>query len=306
MNGHWRKLGRLFNPNSELRHPKLASHAANPLPILINDDTYRVYFSGRDHKNRSSVGAVDIDIIKQEIVQTYYDPFFIHGDENSFFSEGISIGCTCFAGDKTLMYFMGWKNCGDQHWFGELGALEVHRDFSLSLFGSSPLLALSAIDPISLSYPWVCRMVDGSFRMWYGSTVTWDAGNGEMLHVIKSATSIDGLNWLNLKETVPHIVGKVQAFSRPTVCINEDGSFDMWFSYRSGNGEPYRIGRAKSNDATDWILDLENPGINVSTSGWDSEMIEYPFVFKHKSETFMLYNGNGFGMTGFGLAIWNP
>jgi hypothetical protein len=32
-------------------------------------------------------------------------------------------------------------------------------------------------------------------------------------------------------------------------------------------------------------------------------MIEYPFVFEHAGESFMLYNGNHFGRTGFGLAV---
>lgn len=32
-------------------------------------------------------------------------------------------------------------------------------------------------------------------------------------------------------------------------------------------------------------------------------MIEYPFVFDHRGERFMLYKGNGYGKTGFGLAI---
>lgn len=33
------------------------------------------------------------------------------------------------------------------------------------------------------------------------------------------------------------------------------------------------------------------------------EMVEYPFVFDHKGQRLMLYNGNGFGRTGFGLAF---
>jgi hypothetical protein len=32
-------------------------------------------------------------------------------------------------------------------------------------------------------------------------------------------------------------------------------------------------------------------------------MIEYPFVFDHKGQRYMLYNGNDYGKTGFGLAI---
>ena len=45
---------------------------------------------------------------------------------------------------------------------------------------------------MSLSYPWVLPDANGAFRMWYGSTRTWDAGNGEMLHVINEASSADG------------------------------------------------------------------------------------------------------------------
>jgi hypothetical protein len=44
-------------------------------------------------------------------------------------------------------------------------------------------------------------------------------------------------------------------------------------------------------------------GIGVSASGWDSEMIEYPFVFDHAGARYMLYNGNGYGKSGFGIAV---
>ncbi len=77
----------------------------------------------------------------------------------------------------------------------------------------------------------------------------------------------------------------------------------MWFSYRSGSGEKYRIGYATSLDGRIWRLALEEVGIDVSSEGWDSEMIEYPFVFDHCGRRYMLYNGNGYGKTGFGLAV---
>ncbi|MOA10709.1 hypothetical protein D3C78_1306110 [compost metagenome] len=77
----------------------------------------------------------------------------------------------------------------------------------------------------------------------------------------------------------------------------------MWFSFRSGAGEKYRIGSATSSNGRDWELALESTGIDVSAQGWDSEMIEYPFVFDHGGNRYMLYNGNGYGKTGFGLAV---
>jgi hypothetical protein len=303
MRGHWRKLGLLFDPTKSKRHPKLATHAANPLPVPLHGSIYRVFYSGRDSQNRSSVGAVDIDIAMRRIVREHYEPAFVHGPEASFFCDGVSIGSTIDVGGRTLMYFMGWKN-QQPHWYGEIGALEVHDNLELSLAFTDPVLPRSTDDPISLSYPWVVRQHDGSLMMWYGSTSTWDAGNGEMLHVICSAVSVDGCSWRGLGPALPYALGQAQAFSRPTVLSHADGSLDMWFAYRSGNGSTYRIGRAKSRDGGQWALNLEDPGIDVSDSGWDSEMIEYPYVFSHANETYMLYNGNGYGRTGFGLAVW--
>jgi hypothetical protein len=139
--------------------------------------------------------------------------------------------------------------------------------------------------------------------MWYGSTNTWDAGNGEMLHVINYASSYDGHRWKREGLSVPYKLNTAQAFSRPTVIGSLQLGYQMWFSYRSGTGEKYRIGYAVSEDGKHWQLALEKAGIDVSKEGWDSEMIAYPFVFDHKDERYMLYNGNGYGKTGFGLAI---
>jgi hypothetical protein len=77
----------------------------------------------------------------------------------------------------------------------------------------------------------------------------------------------------------------------------------MWFFYRDGKGSKYRIGYAHSKEGLHWHTKVDQTGIDVSRNGWDSEMIEYPYVFDHKGERFMLYNGNGYGKTGFGLAI---
>ncbi len=83
----------------------------------------------------------------------------------------------------------------------------------------------------------------------------------------------------------------------------------MWYAYRKkGNYRldkelSYRIGHAVSDDGKQWIRRDELAGIDVSTKGWDSEMITYPNIVNYKGEKFMFYNGNGFGRTGFGYAI---
>lgn len=305
MTKHWRKLGRLYLPKCSDQHPKLISHAANPLPVHLNNDIYRIFFSGRDEQNRSSVGAVDVDIVERKVVTEHLRPFFEHGPVGSFYSDGVSIGNCYEVNGVRYMLFMGWQNPSDGHWRGDIGRLVVTPELSLQLDSPRPFMGSEQTDPISLSYPWVMARAAGGFDMWYGSTLSWDTGNGEMLHVIQHAFSEDGESWRRNGLAVPYGLGRAQAFSRPTTVKNDSGDFDMWFSFRSGSGERYRIGYAHSEDGQNWTLDLNSSGIEVSACGWDSEMIEYPFVFDHKGSRYMLYNGNGYGKTGFGLAVLN-
>ena len=297
----WKKLGLLYIPINV--HPKLRSHAANPLPVHLHGDVYRVYYSGRDTENRSSVGYVELDIGTQEILKECDAPAFSHGAPGSFYEHGVSIGTVYRAANgQQLMLFMGWQCLPDAHWRGDIGALILQDDGTLMLSSESPLMGAQVEDPISLSYPAVWQAA-GRYHMLYGSTVTWDAGNGEMLHVLKHAQSQQGVEWERTGHMVPYVLGVAQAFSRPSV-LQDDYGFHAWFSYRSGTGEPYRIGYAISEDGINWTLALDETGITVSEQGWDSEMICYPAVFEHCGQRTMLYNGNSYGKTGFGLAVW--
>lgn len=296
----WKKLGLVHRP--ECKHPKLSSHAANPLAIHLSDDVYRVFFSGRDSENRSSVGFVDLDILSAKVIRTLDKPVFEHGPANSFYSHGVSVGDWYETDSQRYILFMGWQRPQGNHWRGDIGRLRLKDDLSIELDSAKPFLGSDNTDPISLSYPCVLRE-RGHYRMWYGSTVTWDAGNHEMLHVINYATSTNGCEWKRHGLAVPYELGVAQAFSRPTVVADSSG-YHMWFSYRSGKpGHQYRIGYAHSDSGDTWDLRLADTGIDVSESGWDSEMIEYPFVFDHKGLRYMLYNGNGYGRTGFGAAV---
>ena len=195
---------------------------------------------------------------------------------------------------------MGWQVQDSHHWRGDIGRLELEDDKSLVLNPNKVFIGCDDSDKVSLSYPWVIHD-EQVYKMWYGSTENWSSDNGEMVHVIKYATSEDGTNWKKHGLAIPFEIGVAQAFSRPTV-IKDENNYHMWFSYRSGDGTKYRIGYAHSIDGLKWNR-KENSGIDVSEDGWDSEMICYPFVFDHKEKLYMLYNGNNYGKTGFGLAV---
>ena len=74
----------------------------------------------------------------------------------------------------------------------------------------------------------------------------------------------------------------------------------MWYSCR---GDRYRIGYAESADGRRWERQDHRAGIDVTPGDWDGEMVCYPCVFDAPDGRYMLYNGNGYGATGIGLAV---
>ena len=81
----------------------------------------------------------------------------------------------------------------------------------------------------------------------------------------------------------------------------------MYYCYRGSedfrNGKnSYQIGYAWSDDLTNWSRDDLQANINISKKGWDSKMVAYPYIVQTSWGTYMFYNGNGFGRSGFGFA----
>lgn len=302
---YWKKLGNIYDPNkSRKKHPRLISHASNPTPIKISKNIYRIYFSGRDKHNRSSISAFDYNIKEMKIVKDFCYPLFTFGIKDRYFSHGVTPCCFYKINNILYLLFMGWHIPENKHWEGQIGRVKVNKNGFLSYEDQNPILPKSDNDPISLSYPFILEKRDREFLIWYGSTISWNCGNGEMLHIIKGSTSSDGLNWDNNCSSLPYSIGKLQAFSRPTV-IKSNEMIEMWFCYRKNKHTKYRIGYAFSHNYVDWIINNKVVGIDISRTGWDSEMICYPYVFKHDGEKYMLYNGNNYGKTGIGIAIWS-
>lgn len=295
----WEKLGRVLEANNT--NPYLLSHLANPLAIHLSGDHYRIFYNGRNAQNKSSIGFIDLNILTQQVIVYPKEPVITFGNTSSFYSHGLSLGCSYEVGGKQYILCMGWHYPNEKHWQGNIGRLCLTNGQWLKVDPAKPFLSIDQVDEISLSYPCIV-FHEGIYKMWYGSTLAWNAGNNEMLHVIKYATSLDGTNWEKHGIAIPYEIGVAQAFSRPTVIIHKE-VYHMWFSYRGGANTQYRIGYALSDNGQHWQRKEAQAGITVSAQGWDSEMLCYPHVFKHAGNFYMLYNGNSYGKTGMGLAV---
>lgn len=295
----WTKLGLIFVPDGSL--PWMKTHAANPVAEHLYDDIFRIYFSSRDERNRSSIGFIEVDInLPVTILKLSEQPVLSPGEAGTFDDSGVSISCIKTVKNKKLLFYLGWNLGVTVPWRNSIG-LAIYNEAvkQFEKFGRAPILDRNNIDPFSISYPFVLQ--DGDIlQMWYGSNLGWGKDIKDMKHVIKYAVSKDGISWeRNGKICIGLRDEEEYAISKPFV-LNENSVYKMWYSYR---GSAYRIGYAESLDGINWERKDNLVDLSVSNTGWDSDMIEYSFIFDHKGKRYMLYNGNSYGRTGIGLSV---
>jgi hypothetical protein len=284
----------------------MVTHAANPFAIRITDNIYKIFFTSRDVNNRSFISSLIMDMADAcKVLEINNQPELAPGELGMFDDSGTAMGFYLETADKKLLYYLGWNLKVTVPWLNTIGlAVFNEQTKKFEKVSRAPLLDRSNEDPFSISYPSIL-LEDGLYRMWYGSNLSWGKIQDDMQHIIKYATSKDGISWHRTNETMIGLKGKHEyALSKPFVIKDGDTDYKMWFSYRASElAQSYRIGYATSLDGLVWERKDEEVGIDVSKNGWDSEMICYPFVFDYNGDRYMLYNGNGYGKTGFGIAV---
>ena len=282
----------------------MVSHAANPLAEHLSGDLFIVHFTSRDKNSRSHIASCVIDLGKLTVVEIHNKPVLAPGELGLFDDSGTAIGFILQVEEKKLLYYLGWNLKVTVPWLNTIGLAIFNKEKNcFEKFSRAPMMDRSDEDPFSISYPSVL-FDEGKYKMWYGSNLSWGATQDEMKHVIKYAESTDAIHWNRTNKIAVNLKHPNEyALSKPFVLKTNDG-YEMWYSYRAcGEIKTYRIGYAFSTDGINWQRHDDAAGINVSADGWDSEMICYPFVFFHNDKKYMLYNGNGYGKTGFGIAV---
>lgn len=203
---------------------------------------------------------------------------------------------------REFLYYIGWSLGVTVPFYTFIGcAIREVGERAFTRVSRAPILGRSDVDPYLATAPWV-TLEGGAWRMWYASGTDWEATSNGPLHRyhIKYAESDDGLEWRRQGVvSIDYADAGEYALTRP--CVVRDGdTFRMWYSRR---GPTYRIGYAESPDGISWTRKDSEAGIDVSPTGWDAQMIAYPFVLDHGGRRYLLYNGNDYGMTGIGWAV---
>lgn len=280
----------------------MCSFASYPWAENISGDLFKIYFSSRNVNNKSSIGYVLININEPSIIlEISSTPVLSLGEIGTFDDDGVSISCITKVNAKQFLYYLGWNVMVNVPWRNTIGVAVYSQTLQkFERYSQAPVMGIHHHDPFTLTYPFVL-FDEGVYKMWYGSSLFWGPTAEDTLHVIKYATSINGIDWQRTGTVCVNPKDKGEyAIVKPFV-MKENGAYKMWYSYRGVNS--YKVGFAESPDGITWTRRDERVGITTSPGGWDSEMICYPHIFDHHDKRYMVYNGNGFGKTGFGLAV---
>lgn len=299
---NWVKLGRVYE-----NHAVDYTHASLPLAYRENENIYTIFYSARNRNNQSLPFSLRLDLETFRIIEVNTTPLLFPGQAGEFDADGVMPTCLVKSNEKLYLVYIGWNRSIDVPFRNALGiAVSTDNGRSFNKVFSGPILDRSIHDPCFVASCDILKEND-RFRMWYLSGLRWEKNGEKWRHYyhIKSASSTDLIHWDRKGDIAIDFRDSMEyAISTPRVIKNKSGLYRMWYSARGSiNGETYRIGYAESKDGYSWVRNDAEIALPLGTNDWDSDMICYPFVFEHKKSLYMLYNGNGYGKTGFGIAV---
>ena len=294
--GH--KHGVIIRPQKRLWW--MQTHAFVPFAEQLDDTNFKIYFSGRDNRNRSHVGYAIVDMDDAGKVLEYSsEPVLTVGELGCFDDSGVTPSWVVNEGGRKLLYFIGWNKRSTVR-MGLITGLAESFDNGKTFqrVSRAPILERTDLEPYNIMTGPSVIVENGNWKMWYVSCVGW-VNEDLPMYNIKYASSDNGVEWrrdgtvaLNFNNYDEH------SLARPSVLI-EDGVYKMWYSYK---GSDYRVGYAESKDGLSWRRLDERSGIDVTPGEIDSQMIGITHVFHHRNRKFMVYNGNNYGTDGVLLA----
>lgn len=277
------------------------------MPLHLRDDIYRIYFGAYDILGRGRIFSLDLDLSAGlQITNLVTQPVVNLGATGFFDDNGIIPSAVVRLDDTVYLYTIGFS-IKNRLLFDAATGLAISRDGGQHFTKlSGPVLDRGVDDPCFAASPIVVHD-HGHWRMWYVSCDHWQPLGDGFRHYynIKHRRSRDGIYWEPRATVCIDYANEYEyAISRPSVLRDSQGGYRMWYSFRAQpDVDTYRIGYAESCDGLNWTRLDKFVGIDVSAEGWDAEMICYPYVFEHFGRLYMLYNGDGYGKTGFGLAV---
>ena len=305
------KKGLIFNVDGS--RPWAKTHAQIPSPDVLDDGRIRIYYATRDDQNRSLTSFIEVSADDPKKILYEHDrPILDFGELGCFDDCGVMPSCVVNYDGKKYLYYCGWNTSTTVRYRNCIGlAISEDNGVTFRRAFKGPVLDRTKDELHLVVTPHVI-IEDSVWKMWYCGGTEWRVVNGitEPQYLLKYAESRNGIDWERPNRVVIPYKHELEAIGRPVV-VHENGLYKMWYSYRNIDNyrvdreKGYHIGYAESPDNIDWERKDELVGIDLSDDGWDSQMMAYPYVVDYRDRRYLFYNGNGFGRSGFGYALFD-
>lgn len=297
----WIKKGFIFGPDGAM--PWAKDTALTPTPILLNEETIRVYAGFRDETGVSRIGFVDVDSSCPSNVKRFSaGPALDIGSNGMFDDNGVILGDVIRVNSDIRMYYVGFQLVSKVKFLAFSG-LAISKDGGDTFvrYSNVPILDRSN-DSLFIRAIHSVVKIEDQFHMWYASGNGWELINGIPYpqYRIRHAISKDGFNIETEGNICVDIEGLEYRIGRPRV-FRLNNHFFMHYTRGTTDGQ-YLAGLAESFDGVHWKRIDSELGIGLSETGWDAKHLCYPAVITAKGKTYMFYNGNNMGKAGFGYA----
>ncbi len=282
------------------------SHAMVPTPILTDDRAIRIYLTCQDADGIGRIGFVDVSAEDPtRVLKVSGTPVLDIGRPGAFDDNGVMATSVVRAPDgQIFLYYVGFELSVHIRYRLLAGLAASQDGLRFERVQETPILERSPAELFFRGGPYVIRDVE-RYRMWYVAGSEWFELRGKQMPIydLRYAESSDGVHWPNHGQVAVSVSGADEhGFGRPWIAREKD-CWHLYYSVRRKSLGAYRMGYAVSEDCVGWRRHDAELGLDVSDEGWDSQSVCYAAVLNSGGQTWMFYNGNNFGETGFGIAV---
>lgn len=294
----WKRVGWIGVPAQ--RPDWWSSHAAFPTVVSQSGNSIKLIVSARDVNQRSSAAVMDLAVNGEAVALLNVSdrPWLAPGLPGTFDEAGVNVTFCSTDDDGLVAWYHGWALRSGGGWWNSIGTAKGDLTSGLTRVSAAPTFDRSTEDPTSLGYPFWYDFPWGKCLLYctyesYGIP----SRNENYSYRVKCTP---GLGLTRSSPLLPHL-GVNQAQSRPTV-VHVGNVYRMFLSVK---GNRYHIACAESLDGIRWRWSADEWSLFPLGSGGEVNEVAYSYVFWQEDRLTMLYNGDGHGATGIGVAVWN-
>lgn len=273
---------------THLALPMLVQHPESNSPLC--------FATARDEVGRSQPVVAHVEVDGEGTLQLAGEWKLVAGPGKlgHFDEAGLSLsGIVPSEGGFECLTF-GWRLRAGGGWFNEIGHLTLNTTGAVVMRSLAPSIARTAADPISMAYP-----VEGEGgTILYCAPRSLDPASGRPADFVVMRKGPHGREMVLLPEHSKN--SGIFALTRPWPDLQRPG-LGMWLCAKGENYKIYYVSLdAEDERGTKAIFKEDLTALND-----ENEMgsLCYPSVTTLGDREYLLYNGAGYGRTGFGVAM---